>query len=57
MRASGEACLFLESARTDRDPLYATYVLVLVLGLRKGEVLGPSWGDVDLDVGELAVGW
>jgi hypothetical protein len=29
-----EARRFLESARTDEDPLYAAYVLVLVLGLR-----------------------
>jgi integrase len=36
----GEARRFLESARSSSDPLYAAYVLVLVLGLRKGEVLG-----------------
>jgi integrase len=35
-----EARRFLESARSDGDPLYAAYVLVLVCGLRKGEVLG-----------------
>jgi integrase len=28
-----------------------------VLGLRKGEVLGLTWDDVDLDQGELTVGW
>ena len=32
-----EARAFLESARRDRDPLYAAYVLILVLGLRRGE--------------------
>ena len=37
-----EARAFLESARHDRDPLYAAYVLVLVLGLRKGEVLASA---------------
>ncbi|MGW0507571.1 tyrosine-type recombinase/integrase, partial [Micromonospora sp. NPDC003241] len=37
---SDEARRFLESARADDDPLYAAHVLVLVLGLRKGEVLG-----------------
>lgn len=46
---------FLESARRDHDPLYAAYVLILVLGLRKGEVLGLTWDDVDLDAGELYV--
>lgn len=33
--SSEEARTFLESARADRDPLYAAYVLVLVLGLRR----------------------
>lgn len=51
-----EARRFLESARRDADPLYAAYVLVLVLGLRKGEVLGLTSGDVDLDARELSVG-
>lgn len=54
---SDEARAFLESARADGDPLYALYVLVLVLGLRKGEALGLAWKEVDLDVGELAVRW
>jgi len=31
-----EARQFLESAKRDQDPLYAAYVLILVLGLRKG---------------------
>ena len=52
-----EARTFLESARADGDPLYALYVLVLVLGLRKGEALGLAWEDVDLDGGELAICW
>jgi integrase len=46
---------FLESARADHDPLYAAYVLILVHGLRRGEVLGLRWEDVDLDGGDLAV--
>jgi integrase len=54
--SSEEARTFLESARDDGDPLYAAYVLVLVLGLRKGEVLGLTWHDVDLDQAELTVG-
>jgi integrase len=44
---SDQARTFLESARNASDPLYAAYVLVLVLGLRKGEVLGPLWSAVD----------
>jgi integrase len=51
-----EARRFLESAKADDDPMYAAYVLVLVLGLRKGEVLGLTWDDVNLDDGELTVG-
>ena len=35
-----EARAFLESADANNDPLYAAYVLVLVLGLRRGEALG-----------------
>lgn len=54
---SEEARRFLESARKDRDPFYAAYVLVLVLGLRKGELLGLAWEDVNLDEGELTIAW
>ena len=52
-----EAARFLESASADRDPLYAAYVLLLVLGLRRGEVLGLAWDDVDLDTGQARIAW
>jgi integrase len=52
-----ESRRFLESARADGDPYYAGYVLMLVLGLRRGEVLGLAWEDVDLDARELHVSW
>jgi integrase len=52
-----EARTFLESARHDQDPLYAAYVLVLVLGLRRGEALGLTWPDVDFDAAEVHVRW
>jgi integrase len=52
-----EARRFLESAKRDRDPLYAAYVLILVLGLRKGEIVGLPWSAVNLDGAELDVGW
>jgi integrase len=53
--SSDEARRFLESARSDRDVMYAAYVLILVLGLRKGEVLGLRWQAVDLEGGELVI--
>ncbi|MFC8617278.1 hypothetical protein ACFT9M_12800 [Micromonospora purpureochromogenes] len=48
---SDDARRSLESARADEDPLYAAYVLVLGLGLRKGEMLGLTRAQVDLDGG------
>ena len=47
---------FLNRPWHDNDALYAAFVLVLVLGLRKGEVLGLAWELVDLDAAELYVG-
>ena len=44
---SDEARTFLEAARSAGDYLYPAYVLVLVLGLRKGEVLGLTWDHID----------
>jgi integrase len=51
-----EARRFLESARRDSDPYYPAYVLVLVLGLRKGELLGLTWKLIDPDAAELYIG-
>ncbi|MFJ4315811.1 tyrosine-type recombinase/integrase [Streptomyces lavendulae] len=44
---------FLEAAR--RDPLYAAFVLAVALGLRRGEILGLRWSDIDLDRRTLTV--
>ncbi len=52
-----EASRFLESARDDGDPLYAAYVLTLVLGLRKGEVLGLQRAGIDPAASEIDVSW
>ncbi len=52
-----EANRFLASARDDGDPLYAAYVLVLVNGLTRGEVLGLVRPSLDLDSAELDTSW
>lgn len=54
---AAEATRFLESASADDDALYAAYVLLLVLGLRRGEVLGLAWQDVDLNKGHARIAW
>ncbi|MET7799936.1 tyrosine-type recombinase/integrase [Streptomyces decoyicus] len=38
---------FLAAAR--KDPLYAAFVLAITMGLRRGELVGLRWGDIDLD--------
>ncbi len=53
--SSEEARRFLESARLDGDSMYAAFVLVLVLGLRKGEVLGLTWDGVDFEGSEVVI--
>jgi integrase len=52
-----EASRFLDSARDDHDPLLAAYVLILVNGLTRGEVLGLTWPSIDLAARELETGW
>ncbi|MBC2904120.1 tyrosine-type recombinase/integrase [Streptomyces cupreus] len=48
-----ETLTFLEEARS--DPLYTAFVLAVALGLRRGEILGLQWRDVDLDRRTLTV--
>ena len=52
-----EARRFLESAYADRDPLYPLWVLILVLGLRKGEAQGLIWSAIDLDDAQVSLEW
>ena len=52
-----ESRRFLESARAEDDPLYAAFVLMLVLGLRRGEVLGLGWAEVDLQAKTADICW
>ena len=48
-----EARQFLTAART--DPLYPAFVLLLLYGLRCGEVLGLRWRDIDQADGEIRI--
>lgn len=44
---------FIEAAKKER--LHALFILAATTGLRKGELLGLRWQDVDLDAGTLTV--
>jgi integrase len=45
--SSAEALAFLQAAIN--DPLYPAFVLLLLYGMRRGEVLGLRWQDIDFD--------
>lgn len=46
---------FLAHRRHAHDPLYHAWHLAVVTGLRRGELHGLKWDDVDLDAGVLRV--
>jgi integrase len=50
---AAEVGTFLASVREDR--LYAAWLLLATLGLRRGELLGLRWLDVDLTSGRIAI--
>ena len=50
---AAEVGTFLASVREDR--LYAAWLLLATLGLRRGELLGLRWPDVDLITGRIAI--
>jgi integrase len=50
---AAEVGIFLASVREDR--LYAAWLLLATLGLRRGELLGLRWSDVDLATGRIAI--
>ncbi len=50
---AAEARVFLDAAKG--DPLYPAFMLLLIYGLRLGEVLGLRWRDIDEDDGEIRV--
>ena len=45
--SAAEALAFLDAAAG--DPLHPAFVLLLLYGLRRGEVLGLAWPDIDAD--------
>lgn len=49
----GEAARFLQAAQAHR--LYAAFMMPLIYGMRRGEVLGLRWGDVDFARNKLRI--
>ena len=49
----GEARAFLRSVQG--DPFEAYYIMAVMTGLRRGELLGLLWPSVDLDAGQVTV--
>jgi integrase len=54
--SEAEARVFLNVARESGDRFESLYVLAISTGLRRGELLGLRWDDVDLERGTLRVG-
>src|SRR5580765_3799258 len=48
-----EATRFLDGAAA--DPFYPGFVLLVLYGMRRGEVLGLRWSDIDFDTGVVHV--
>jgi len=51
--AADEARDFLAAAKP--DPLYTAFFLLILYGLRSGEVLGLRWDDIDFDGGTIQI--
>ncbi len=51
--AADEARAFLTAAKP--DPLYAAFVMLIFYGLRRGEVLGLRWDDIDFNGGTIRI--
>jgi integrase len=51
--SADEALAFLRAAKDDL--LYPAFVLLILYGMRRGEVLGLRWQDIDLEAGNLRV--
>src|SRR5262249_8195181 len=55
MRAWSASELRAFLAKTKDHRLYAAYTLAATTGLRRGELLGLRWDDVDLEAGRVSV--
>src|SRR5215208_6835913 len=54
--SENEARALLNAARSHEDRFEALYMLAITTGLRRGELLGLRWEDLDLERGVLRVG-
>jgi integrase len=52
---SKQVAQFLSYCLNNNDPLYALWRVLAVAGLRRGELLGLTWDDVDLVLGEIKI--
>lgn len=52
---SNQVAQFLAYCVDTNEPLYALWRLLAVAGLRRGELLGLTWDDVDLVMGEIKI--
>lgn len=50
-----EVHAFLQHAARDNDPSVALWRLMFATGIRRGEMLGLRWADVDLVAGEITI--
>lgn len=50
-----EARQLLRTSRATNDPWYIAWLLMLCCGLRRGEMLGLQWADIDMEKGLLHV--
>ena len=55
MLTAEEVRRFFDTAAEAEDRFYALYVVALTTGLRRGELLGLKWSDLDQDRGNLRV--
>ena len=50
-----EAARMLELLQTEDDPYRTIFILLLYTGMRRGELMGLEWKDIDFDTGVLSI--